>query len=159
MSLQLFWRSGGLRSLVTSTASRCQTFSTSHVAKALSLDPVKRGAQQAQYNERARIKRQTDPEYAKRRRAADRDAHSRRSDHNGENRERILGYKREYSKKRYAQDPLFRLRAFMLDCVKMRVWFREDLPWKSHVPLWYEEKVQNTCSGCTVTRHGGGRLW
>jgi hypothetical protein len=66
---------------------------------------------------------------------------------------------RKYSKKRYAEDPIFKLRCFMLDCVRHRAWFREDLPWKSHVPLWYEEKVINTCSRCTVTRHGGGRLW
>jgi len=27
-------------------------------------------------------------------------------------------------------------------------WFREDLPWKSHEPMYHEERVEHHCEGC-----------
>lgn len=39
-------------------------------------------------------------------------------------------------------------------------WVREELPWKTHVPVVYPVKVHKPCYGCTHLKQGGGvRLW
>ena len=38
-------------------------------------------------------------------------------------------------------------------------WFREDLPWKLHKPIYHEERVEHHCEGCNWTRKGGYKLW
>lgn len=38
-------------------------------------------------------------------------------------------------------------------------WVRDDLPWKTHVPLWHKSSVEHYCYGCDWTRSGGARLW
>lgn len=39
-------------------------------------------------------------------------------------------------------------------------WVREELPWETHLPVLYPEKVHKQCSGCDHLKPGGGvRLW
>jgi hypothetical protein len=155
MSLQTFWRPDGLRSFVAFMTSHCRTFLISHTVRALSLDPIKRRIQMDRYNERARNKRQTDPEWTKNNRDKDRSARCRNSNWKEENRPRIVEYMRDIWEKRYAQDPVIKLRRFVHNSVS-HAWFRECLPWKSHMPILYKVSVQHTCSSCVVSRHGGG---
>ena len=35
----------------------------------------------------------------------------------------------------------------------------KKLPWKTHTPILYPEKVEHECSKCVVTRHGGFKMW
>jgi hypothetical protein len=76
-------------------------------------------------NERLRVKRQTDPEWVKKYRAESRRRSSNRRE---ENRSRIAEYKRDIWDKRYAQDPVLRLRKFVHNAVTHHAWFREGLP-------------------------------
>jgi hypothetical protein len=34
-------------------------------------------------------------------------------------------------------------------------WFREDLPWKSHQPIYHDDPVKHHCEGCNWTRKRG----
>ncbi|KEQ73772.1 hypothetical protein M436DRAFT_45591 [Aureobasidium namibiae CBS 147.97] len=156
MSLQPFWRLGGLRALVTSATNQLRTFSSSHAAKGYSLDPAKRRAQMDRYNEARRLKRQTDPEYLKRDRDFDREASRKRTE---EQRKSHMELMRNNNKKRYARDPVFRLGKFLHQSLRNHACFREKLPWKSHLPVQYEHKVLHSCSRCVVTRFGGARVW
>jgi hypothetical protein len=36
---------------------------------------------------------------------------------------------------------------------------REELPWKTHVPLVYESKVKHFCKGCNWSPVNGLKLW
>jgi hypothetical protein len=48
--------------------------------------------------------------------------------------------------RRYANDPRFPF----LKCLSLLAryaWFREELPWKAHKPVLYEEKVPKQCAG------------
>lgn len=38
-------------------------------------------------------------------------------------------------------------------------WFRQNLPWKSHSPVYHEDRVEHHCEGCDWTRRGGYKLW
>lgn len=39
-------------------------------------------------------------------------------------------------------------------------WVRDELPWETHVPVVYPEKVHKQCFGCDRLKKGGGvRLW
>ncbi|KEQ78180.1 hypothetical protein M436DRAFT_36258, partial [Aureobasidium namibiae CBS 147.97] len=33
------------------------------------------------------------------------------------------------------------------------------LPWKTHVPLFHQSRVEHYCHGCNWTLHGGLMLW
>ena len=159
MSLQPFWRLGGLRALVTSATSQSRTFSSSHAAKGYSLDPVKRRIQMDRHNETRRLKRQADPEYLTRDRDSSRNAPCRSRKWTEEQRKSNMESVRNINNERYARDPVFRLSTFLHQSLKNHAWFRENLPWKSHLPVQYEHKVQHSCSRCVVTRHGGARVW
>lgn len=86
----------------------------------------------------------------------------------------------EYKTARYNSDPLFRARQqkyqhkhyaslknddiwqlyFRLrDWTRGHEWVRAQLPWKTHVPLLYADKVEHYCHGCDWTRNGGRQLW
>ena len=158
MSLQPFWRLSGLRALLTSATNQLRTFSSSHAAKGCSLDPVKRRAQMDRHNEIKRLRRQSDPDWLRRERQTVRNS-VRRAKWRETNRETVLEYLREFCKQRYAHDPRHKLRKRMHDLAMAHAWFREKLPWKSHVPIRYDEKVQHSCEKCIVTRFGGFKLW
>lgn len=55
--------------------------------------------------------------------------------------------------------PAHRLRLRMQDVVSKHAWIREELPWKTHIPILYPEKVDHKCSKCVVTRHSGFKMW
>lgn len=38
-------------------------------------------------------------------------------------------------------------------------WIREHLPWKSHIPVIYPQRVEHHCTSCEFTRVRGARLW
>lgn len=38
-------------------------------------------------------------------------------------------------------------------------WVRQKLPWKTHMPEVYGEKVEHRCTGCTFVRKNGSKLW
>ncbi|CAD0097678.1 unnamed protein product [Aureobasidium mustum] len=56
-------------------------------------------------------------------------------------------------------NPAHRLRLRMQDMLLKHAWIREELPWKTHTPILYPEKVEHECSSCVVTRHGGFKMW
>jgi hypothetical protein len=118
-----------------------------------------RRIQMDHHNERARIKRQTDPEWAKNHRDKNRSAIYRISKWREDNRQHLLEYSRTRWKEHYAQDPIAKLRRVVHYSTKDFAWFSESLPWKSHVPVRYEEKVQHKFAKCVLTKHGGFRLW
>jgi len=95
---------------------------------------------------------------------------------------RIAHYKQiaGYKKTRYDNDPLFReasrqkrrdlhakrkndetyqLYIYLKNWLRNHQWVREDLPWKSHIPLLYGHKVEHYCHGCDWTKIGGIQLW
>lgn len=159
MSLQSFWRSGGLRSFVTSAASHIRTFSTSHATKTLPLDPVARRLRLDQLNKQAKIRRRTDSEWVKSCRENLRKFYGRRKEVTEEQREALLKQKRKNASKYYAEDPVYKLRNRVYSFARRFGWFREALPWKSHVPVVYAQKVSHNCDACLVTRYGGFQLW
>jgi hypothetical protein len=38
-------------------------------------------------------------------------------------------------------------------------WFREQLPWKSHHPILFAQKLKHVCASCRVSRSDGSKLW
>ncbi|CAD0082490.1 unnamed protein product [Aureobasidium vineae] len=38
-------------------------------------------------------------------------------------------------------------------------WVRDELPWKSHRPVLYDQNTGHYCAGCEWTKYGGRRLW
>ncbi|KEQ96394.1 hypothetical protein AUEXF2481DRAFT_636468 [Aureobasidium subglaciale EXF-2481] len=38
-------------------------------------------------------------------------------------------------------------------------WVRDELPWKSHRPILYQERTQHTCFSCQWDRRSGMKLW
>jgi hypothetical protein len=38
-------------------------------------------------------------------------------------------------------------------------WFREQLPWKSHQPILFAQKLRHVCASCRKSRSDGSQLW
>jgi hypothetical protein len=38
-------------------------------------------------------------------------------------------------------------------------WFREQLPWRSHIPILFAQKTRHSCASCGVSRIDGSKLW
>lgn len=38
-------------------------------------------------------------------------------------------------------------------------WFREQLPWKSHRPILFAQKLKQVCASCRISRSDGSVLW
>lgn len=71
-------------------------------------------------------------------------------------------YYEEVSKQkaqRRKTDHVYALRLAVPEWVRHNQWARESVPWKTHVPVVYDEKVSHECEKCFVTRHGGLKLW
>lgn len=89
-------------------------------------------------------------------------------------------YQTEYHKTRYHNDPVYqasrrtrardhyagrkhdahvRLYFNLRRWVKSHEWVRQDMRWKTHVPLWHVSRVEHYCHGCEWTRKGGAKLW
>jgi len=70
--------------------------------------------------------------------------------------------RREYRKAIYARkekhDEVFLMRAKIRNCVRTP-WVREELPWKTHRPILYDERTEHYCAGCKWTRTGGRKLY
>lgn len=64
----------------------------------------------------------------------------------------------EWERERRATDPRFRLVKYLSVWLRRYAWVREELPWKSHVPLVYTSPVQHRCESCGLTRRGGRLL-
>lgn len=57
------------------------------------------------------------------------------------------------------QDPAYALYQAVRIWIRRHQWVRDSLPWKSHLPILYPEKVKHECSKCFLTRFGGAKLW
>jgi len=94
-------------------------------------------------------------------------------------RQRVLD-KRARSREKWAQDPAnyakdlervrlyhaankqkerFRFLLSMRYWTRRYAWFRENLPWKTHRPVYYSKRVEHYCEGCTWSVMGGRNLW
>lgn len=47
----------------------------------------------------------------------------------------------------------------LLNWGKRFAWFRDTLPWKSHRPVFYDDRVEHYCEGCGWTEKNGKKLW
>jgi hypothetical protein len=65
----------------------------------------------------------------------------------------------ERERQRAQSDPAYALSRAISLWIRKHQWIRESLPWKTHLPIFYPEKVNHECSKCLVTRHGGAMLW
>lgn len=52
-----------------------------------------------------------------------------------------------------------RFLASMTNWSHRHAWFGQDLPWKSHQPVSYNERIEHYCEGCKWTVKGGRKLW
>jgi hypothetical protein len=69
-----------------------------------------------------------------------------------------LKYRRQlYARKKH--DNHFRFGHVLNDWVRRVSLVREELPWKTHVPLVYESKVKHFCKGCDWSPVHGLKLW
>lgn len=159
MALQPFWRLGGLRALVTSATSELRTFFSSHTSMAWSSDPIKRRIQLDRFNDARRLKRRTDPEWLQRERDNARKSPCRSKEKTEDQRKAHLEQMRKCVKEWFEQDPVRGLRKSVHDVATRFDCFREALPWKSHVPILYAQKMPHRCDACLITRHGGSKLW
>jgi hypothetical protein len=70
-------------------------------------------------------------------------------------REAVLGRQRlEYQK-----DGHIRRRKTFLRWCSRKPWLREQLPWKTHRPMYYDQRVEHDCVGCHWPKSSGSRLW
>jgi hypothetical protein len=53
----------------------------------------------------------------------------------------------------------FRRRKAIARWVTRYTWFREQLPWKSHHPLLFAQKIKHVCAKCGMLRSDGLMLW
>jgi hypothetical protein len=114
-------------------------------------------AHQKRSNELQRQKLTTDPEFL-------RNYRRRVRAYDYANRQRLdrasyyqMAAKRE--RQRVLSDPAHALNRAIPQWIRRHQWIRESLPWKTHLPIVYPEKVNHECSKCLVTRHGGAMLW
>jgi len=72
----------------------------------------------------------------------------------------VLQRNAEVRRTKRAEDAEFRFKEWLSGVVRRHVWIRERLPWKTHTPVLYQDKVRHTCSTCLVPRlNGAYKLW
>jgi hypothetical protein len=59
----------------------------------------------------------------------------------------------------YIEDGHFRRRKILLRWCSVHSWLREQLPWRTHQPVYYSQCVEHFCYGCKWTRTSGAKLW
>lgn len=42
---------------------------------------------------------------------------------------------------------------------RRHTWFREQLPWRSHLPVVFSKRMEHSCASCGTSRLDGTRLW
>ena len=108
------------------------------------------------YQKVIKQRRLTDAEYVRKRRENDRDRWYERPLHQS------MAYRKASAKQRAHRkqiDPAYAFFHAVRDWVRRYQWVRESLPWKTHTPVYYNHKVEHTCTKCLVTRFGGVKLW
>ncbi|KEQ84474.1 hypothetical protein M438DRAFT_318905 [Aureobasidium pullulans EXF-150] len=158
------WKAAGLwKPSTSSLPATSHLFFSSCSANCWSSDPEKAKAEKQRYREYREWciqKRRTDPEWKNRKNRIEREARAKaRQSWSEERLERYRKDSRESMKKRYAENPRFKLHHKMDILSRQSQWARECLPWKSHTPVLYDKKVEHICSSCLVSRHGGAKLW
>ncbi|CAD0091890.1 unnamed protein product [Aureobasidium vineae] len=116
----------------------------------LSTDPAKRRQQLDALN----LRRRTDPEWH-------RQELIRRERYRRRNAAKLSDYNSQYNKSflpRYTSDPTVQLSQRLQNWVKLHVWVREELPWKTHRPVRYETPTPRRCEFCGITRRNGLHL-
>lgn len=105
-----------------------------------------------------REKYYTDPEYRRRRIDQIIAAEQRRLQKEPNFRKRKAAYKRLWHLEHAREESVRRANRFIMWCYK-KSWIRQNLPWKSHIPKMYEEKVEHYCTACKFVHKNGYRLW
>jgi hypothetical protein len=149
------------KSTVLSLSSISRVFSSFRPLKERSSDPEKKKIRPEKHAQYYRMKCRTDPEWtlARRRIAREATAKYAASLTEGQYQQYILN-KRETNQQRYREDPEYKLRQWLTVTIRSHAWLRERLPWKTHKPVFYEDKVQHACSTCLIPRYGGAyKLW
>jgi hypothetical protein len=138
-----------------------RVFSSLHPANVDLSDSVKRKTENDKHAEYFRLKRRTDPEWALRRQASEQRATTKlQAKWTEERYQQCLQYNREHRLKKLAEGPEYRFKEWFNSVVRKYGWMRERLPWKTHTPVLYEEKVQHTCNTCLIPKFGGAfKLW
>lgn len=85
-------------------------------------------------------KRATDPEYLRKCREVSRLYHARLP---YETNQVKIRRDSERRRQRAQIDPVFVLRRLVPGWIKRNSWVRDSLPWKTHSPIWYPEKVKH----------------
>jgi hypothetical protein len=60
---------------------------------------------------------------------------------------------------KYKEDGHYRRRKILRQWCSTYSWLREQLPWKTHQPIYYSQQVEHFCYGCKWTRTSGAKLW
>lgn len=107
----------------------------------------------------AYLKRKSDPEKWKADLLQGSLYRKRRYMEDSEYRNRILSASRARHKVNQATDETYRNKRTMASLIRRCTWFREELPWKSHRPVLYSEKLVRPCTKCGVMRRDGLKIW
>lgn len=110
---------------------------------------VKKRATRISRNAASNYRRATDPEYLRKRRENQRVLNAK---HPGNNDPASNQKKIARQRQREQNDPAFVLRRRIPDWIKRLSWVVDRLPWKTHIPIYYPEKVKHQCEKCFVTR-------
>lgn len=159
---QHLWRAVGLcKPTALTSCNISRLFSSFHTVKAYPVDPAEKKARYDRMMEHRRMKRLTDPEWTLHARAVSLKYYTKhKSKWTDEHRQSIYQKSAESTRRRCAEDPEYKLRAWLPTAVRHNAFVRERLPWKSHTPVLYQDKVQHTCSTCLAPRMAGGyKLW
>lgn len=76
-----------------------------------------------------------------------------------EYRNKVNSIVRARHKRLWKKDGPYRRISMMAKWIRMHAWVREQLPWKSHRPVLYPQKVVRSCTRCNVTRRDGLKIW
>ncbi|KAI5209699.1 hypothetical protein E4T38_02238 [Aureobasidium subglaciale] len=126
-------------------------------ARMFSGAPLRNWSNEPEIRRRQRTRFHTDPVYKEREASLTRTRPSygrwQKANHDA-----YIKRLRSYTQVREASDPLYVLRN-RVHMLVQHAWAMEDLPWKTHVPVLYEQRVQHKCGKCLVSRHGGVKMW
>ena len=156
------WKAVGLcKPTVQSFISISRVFYSSRPVDESTSELLKKKLKNDKIGAYRRMKRRTDAEWALHHREASHRRQTRyRASLTDEQVQELLRGQHEQQRRKYAEDPAHRLKVWLPTVVRRLVWIRERLPWKTHTPVLYQEKVRHTCSTCLVPRRGCAyKLW
>lgn len=124
----------------------------------LDMEVTKRRELIRHYKQNRDFKGYVDPDY---RRKFQRtiNAANRRYTQNPEHREKVLEKMRIKSVQYRAENPQYLIKKALRQWLRDHAWVRDELDWRSHIPVWSDVKIARTCESCSIEQYNGFRLW